>query len=177
MQNYIIITLLFLVMLGYILTLRNKLAKNVAENIYEERPFPVYKTLEMTGLFNTKFPDIKLYDLERDDELQIIESSPLYVEIAKYLTKEIKIDENDPNFDINEVFVKLGDKESDSYKTYVHIMRCLTNVNFDAFIMKGYKYDFSNFNKEVMREIEYHTDKIIVEVGTYVIEQILDMMS
>lgn len=150
--------------------------KNVTENHYEERNFKVKKSLKMTGLFGIQFPDIKLYDLDRNEYGEIAEESPLYIEIVKSLAKEMVIDTTNPDFDVNKVFVKLGDKNSDSYKTYVHIMRCLTNVNFESFVGKGLRYDFSQFNRPVMREIESHVDAIIVEVGTYMIEQIIEMM-
>jgi hypothetical protein len=173
----------FLSLVGFFIVLaimfylmRDGIVKQAVDNFYEERNFKVKKELEMVGLFKTKFPNIKLYDLERNDYGEIIEESPLYLEIAKYLTKEMVLDDNNPDFDISDMFSKLLDKNSESYKTYVHIMRCVTNVNFESFIRKGLIYNFDGFNKKVMEEIEQHTDSVIVEVGTYIVEQIIEMM-
>lgn len=153
-------------------------AKNIAESAYEDRDFTVKKEVPMVGLFGVKFPDIKLYDLDRDEYGEIIENSPLYIEIAKWLLKEMKnADYGNRNFDINKIFINLNNKDSDSYRTYVHIMRVLTNVNFEAFVNKGMKYDFSKFNRDAMREIETHVDTTIVEIGTYMIEKIIEMSS
>jgi hypothetical protein len=145
--------------------------------LYEDRGFKVKKSLSFIGKFNTKLKDIKLYDLDRDEYGRLIEDSPLYVEIALSLSKELKLDLSNPDFDIRKVFINLNNKDSESYKTYVHIMRCLTNFNFEAIVMKGLKYDFSWFNRHIIKEVEEHTDAIIVEVGSYMVEQIADMIN
>jgi hypothetical protein len=147
----------------------------IVNEVYEERNFKVKKEIEMVGLLGTKFPNIKLYDLERDSFNQAIEDSALYLELVKNLIGEIKIDEETFGFDVSNMFSHLANRGSDSYRTYVHIMRCLTNVNFEAFVGKGITYNFSSFNKRVMNQIEEHVNSIIVEVGTRIVERVIEM--
>lgn len=174
MTAYLIwILLIFVVSIIVIITSKSRIVKSVADKFYEEREFRVKKELKMTGLFGIEFPNIKLYELDRNENGELDENSPLYIYVESKLAKEIRINEKDPNFDISDAFAHMLDKKSKSYFSYIHLMRILTNVNFEAFVIKGMKYDFSRFNKDVLSEIENHVDDVIVEVGTNMIKRIL----
>lgn len=149
------------------------MAENVNENIYEDRPqFKVKKSLPMVGLFGTKFKDIQLYDIERNERGEIDTNSDLYKVVANKLINELEISSKQEGFEFSNAFVELGDKNSSRYKSYIYLMRCLTNVNFEAFVMKEGNTNFSSFNPEVLSEIENHVNSIIVEVGGFIINEI-----
>jgi hypothetical protein len=141
---------------------KNMMVSNFIKTIYEERAMIVVDEVEMKGALNTRFPKIKLYDIERLPNGELDYESDSFGYVVQLIFPHIKITE--------ELYVELENiQDGENYSTYVDLMRVLTNVNFSALrFRKG--YNFGDMNQAVINKVEQHVNKIVSEVFTYLVE-------
>ncbi|MCA0385311.1 MAG: hypothetical protein LCH34_06885 [Firmicutes bacterium] len=146
---------------------------NSLEDLYEERNFPVVKTIELKNKSSVNLPEIKFYLVEKNSNDEYYVDSPLYIEISKGLLDVISCairENNKPVFKVENVLQGMNEESNVNYPKYVYIMRLLTNFNFEGLINKNGTYDFSEFDKRTLDEVKNYTNSVIVDIGTNIIK-------
>lgn len=152
-----IFTIIFLVIILSlsIITHKNKNGKTIIDETKDEftwnKDFLVSNKTVKFGLFN-----VKLYELEKDENGNIDENGKLFMSIAKILAKfiEVKIPDG----------IILNQDSKEFEQAYVEIMTLCTNFRFNVFTFKNQDVKLIDFENNKIKGITDHVDNIVTEI-------------
>jgi len=158
-MGYILMIVFFVVVLYLsIINYNNKetgksLKEEVMDDFLCEKDLP-YNRTEKFGKFN-----IKLYELEKNENEIIDEKSEFYKSALKLIVKYFKIEVEN-----GEASLIIDESHAGYMTDYINLMSLFTNFKFNAFSFKNPNTKIVDFNNNKIKNITDHIDKIIRQV-------------